>query len=57
MARRYAMNQEQVLQVRRLMDEGDSAAYVSGIFKVSRATLFNSFQRLKEEETLYGRRI
>ena len=44
------MNQEQIRQARRLMDEGHSASYVSGLFKVSRATLFNSFQRLKEED-------
>ena len=50
MGRRYAMNQEQIRQARRLMDEGNSASYVAGIFKVSRATLFNSFQRLKEED-------
>lgn len=32
------------------MDEGHSVSYVSGLFKVSRATLFNSFQRLKDED-------
>lgn len=32
------------------MDEGHSASYVSGLFKVSLASLFNSFQRLKEED-------
>ncbi len=50
MGRRYAMNQEQIRQARRLMDEGNSASYVSGIFKVSQATLFNSFQRLKDDD-------
>lgn len=32
------------------MDEGHSASYVSGLFKISRAKLFNSFKRLKEED-------
>ena len=50
MGRRYAMNQEQIRQARRLMDEGHSASYVSGIFKISRATLFNSLKRLKEDD-------
>ena len=50
MGRRYAMNQEQIRQARRLMDEGNSASYVSGIFKISRATLFNSLKRLKEDD-------
>jgi DNA invertase Pin-like site-specific DNA recombinase len=55
MGRRYVMNQEQIRHARRLMDEGNSASYVAGIFKVSRATLFNSFQRLKEDD-LPGRK-
>ncbi len=55
MGRRYAMNQEQIRQARRLMDEGHSASYVSGIFKISRATLFNSLKRLKEDD-LTGRK-
>jgi hypothetical protein len=42
------MNLEQMRHARRLMDEGNSASYVAGIFKVSRAKLLNSFQRLKE---------
>ena len=50
MGRRYVMNQEQIRHAHRLMDEGNSASYVAGIFKVSRATLFNGFQRLKEDD-------
>jgi Helix-turn-helix domain of resolvase len=50
MGRRYAMNQEQIRQARRLMDEGHSASYVSGLFRISRATLFNSFKRLKDDD-------
>jgi transposase len=50
MGRRYVMNQEQIRHAHRLMDEGNSASYVAGIFKVSRDTLFNGFQRLKEDD-------
>ena len=32
------------------MDEGHSTSYVSGLFKISRATLFNSFKRLKDDD-------